>query len=100
MVWWRDWYEDGVIEPWDGAHQRAEEMDPMRESRKMRFPKSFCMGFCVCEARTQLGARPTHIAVQRKVVRECSKNKPSGEMLAHDPYFKMQSSEFYDSVII
>ena len=59
MVWWRDWYEDGVIEPWDGAHQRAKEMDPMRESRKMRFPKSFCMGFCVCEARTQLGARPT-----------------------------------------
>ena len=40
------------------------------------------------------------IAVQRKVVRECSKNKPSGEMLAHDPYFKMLSSEFYDSVII
>ena len=64
------------------------------------------MGFCVCEARTQLGARPTQmspkddIAVQRKVVRECSKNKPSGEMLAHDPYFKMLSSEFYDSVII
>ena len=40
------------------------------------------------------------IAMQRKVVRECSKNKLSGEMLAHDPYFKMQSSEFYDSVII
>ena len=40
------------------------------------------------------------IVVQRKVVRECSKNKPSGEMLAHDPYFKMLSSEFYDSVII
>jgi hypothetical protein len=40
------------------------------------------------------------IAVQRKKVRECSQNKPSGEMLAHDPYFKMLSSEFIDSVII
>jgi len=26
MVWWRDWYEDGVIEPWDGPHQRADEV--------------------------------------------------------------------------
>ncbi len=40
------------------------------------------------------------IAVPRKGVRECSRNKPSGEMLAHDPYFQMLSSEFHDSVII
>jgi hypothetical protein len=26
MVWWRDWYEDGVNEPWDGAHQRVDEV--------------------------------------------------------------------------
>ena len=105
-MWWRDWYEDGVIEPWDGAHQRAEEMDPMRESRKMRFPKSFCIGFCVCEARTQLGARPTQNEPKGRYcgAEESGKgmlqDKPSGEMLAHDPYFKMLSSEFYDSVII
>ena len=47
-----------IIEPWDGAHQRADEKDRMRESRKMRFPKSFCVGFCVCGARTQTCARP------------------------------------------
>jgi hypothetical protein len=37
------------------------------------------------------------IAEKRKGV---SQNKPSGEKLAHDPYFKMPSSEFHDSVII
>jgi hypothetical protein len=26
MVWWRDWYEDVVNEPRDGAHQRADEV--------------------------------------------------------------------------
>jgi hypothetical protein len=40
------------------------------------------------------------IAVPRKGVQKCPRNKPSGEMLAHDPYFKMLSSEFHDSVII
>jgi hypothetical protein len=57
-VWLRDWYEDGANEPWDGAHQRADEVDRMRESWKMRFRKSFCVGFCVCGARTQPCARP------------------------------------------
>jgi hypothetical protein len=42
----------------------------------------------------------SNIAVLRKGVRECSRNTPSGEKLAHDPYFKMLSSEFHDSVII
>jgi hypothetical protein len=27
-------------------------------SVKMRFPKSFCVGFCVCETRTRTCARP------------------------------------------
>jgi hypothetical protein len=65
------------------------------------------MSHFVCVRRELNWARARHkmspmvdIAMQRKVVRECSKNKPSGEMLAHDPYFKMLSSEFYDSVII
>jgi hypothetical protein len=40
------------------------------------------------------------IALQRKGVRECFQNKQSGEKLARDPYFKMLSSEFHDSVII
>jgi hypothetical protein len=72
----------------------------------MRFRKSFCVGFCVCGARTRTCARPIQnepmvdIAVPRKGVRECSRNKPSGEKLARDPYFKMLSLEFHDSVII
>ena len=35
-AWWRDWYENRVIEPWDGAHQRAEEVD--REIVKHEIP--------------------------------------------------------------
>jgi hypothetical protein len=75
---------------------------------KMRFPKSFCVGFCVCETRTRTSARPIQNepngrycgAEERGKARECSRNKPSGEMLACDLYFKMLSSEFHDSVII
>jgi hypothetical protein len=105
-VWWRDWYEDGVNEPWDGAHQCADEVDRMRESRKMRFRKSFCVGFCVCGAKTQTCARSIQNEPNERYcgaeegVRKCSRNKPSGEKLAHDLYFKMLSSEFHDSVII
>jgi hypothetical protein len=40
------------------------------------------------------------IAEKRKGVTECPQNKQSGEKLAHDPYFKMPSLEFHDSVII
>ena len=29
MVWWRDWYEDGVIEPWDGPHPRPTQNGPI-----------------------------------------------------------------------
>jgi hypothetical protein len=72
----------------------------------MRFRKSFCVGFCVCGSRTRTARAPykmspmDDIAVQRKGVRKCFRNKPSGEKLAHDLYFKLLSSEFHDSVII
>jgi hypothetical protein len=96
-VWWRDRYEDRVIKPWDGEHQRADEVV------KMRFPKSFCVGFLCDGARTCARAphkiSPMVDIAQRKGVRECSRNKPSGEKLAHDTYL-MLSSEFHDSVII
>ena len=60
-----------------------------------------CVGRELNHARAQYKMSPmSDIAVPRKGVRECSRNKPSGEKLAHDLYFKMLSSEFHDSVII
>ena len=40
------------------------------------------------------------IAMKRKGARKCSRNKPSGEKLAHYLYFNMLSLEFLDSIII
>ena len=62
-AWWRDWYENGVIEPWDGAHQRAEEVDVCENREKWDSLNRFvCVASC---------ARPTHTKWAQWAILRC-----------------------------
>ena len=81
-------------------------VDHVKESRKWDCPNRFVTDFVRVDPKlaqpfsTNKIAPMADIEMKRKGVRNCSRNKPSGEKLAHYLYFNMLSLEFLDSIII